>query len=67
MPKKPPLTYRIFLDGEPVDEMPEWAKIKLGEKMGQAVKDYYETHFDKWIEFCDKVAESGREKEFFQV
>jgi len=67
MPKKPPLTYRIFLDGELVDEMPEWAKVKLGEKMTQTVKEYYETHFDKWMAFCDKVAESGRTSEIFQV
>lgn len=67
MGKRPPLTYRMFLNGEPVDEMPEWAKKKLGEQMAKAVKDYYETHFDKWIEFCDKVTESGSASEVFQV
>ena len=67
MAKRPPLTYRIFLNGELVTEMPEWAKNKLGERMAQTIKNYYETHFDKWIEFCDKTEASGKSEEVFQV
>lgn len=48
-PKEKP--YKFFLNGEPVDKIPQWALDKMSERLSRVVSEYFMQHPDEYERF----------------
>lgn len=43
--------YKFFLNGEPVDKIPQWALDKMSERLSRVVSEYFMQHPDEYERF----------------
>ena len=43
--------HRFFLNGEPVERIPEWAQEKMAERLSRVVSQYFMQHPDEYERF----------------
>lgn len=43
--------YKFFLNGEPVDEIPQWALDKMSERLSRVVSQHFMQHPDEYERF----------------
>ena len=51
--KEKKLTCTFYLNGEPVDKLPEEALDKMAENFGRGVSEYYQNHPEEWLAVKD--------------
>ena len=55
------MAYSFLLNGEPVDDIPQWALEKMTERLSRAVSEYFAEHPEEYAQFA--AAEGKRKSE----
>ncbi len=51
--------YKFFLNGEPVDEIPQWALDKMSERLSRVVSQHFSQHPDEYERFLKSREQRG--------